>query len=82
MGFPTTERAISPRAGRIDQLLTKSDIADLAKVRERTVSGWHQRGRMPAPVASIGKLLRWRRSDILAWLGMSDAEAGQVERRG
>jgi excisionase family DNA binding protein len=44
-------------------LLTKEDVAALLKVQPRTINEWQRQGRFPAPVR-LGRLRRWRRSDL------------------
>lgn len=42
-------------------------VAQLANVPLRTVYAWRSKGYLP-PAYRLGKHVRWRRSDIEAWL--------------
>jgi len=50
------------------ELLTTSQVAKLINAGERTVWRWSRSGRMPAPVR-IGGAVRFRRQEILEWIG-------------
>lgn len=49
------------------ELLTTAEVAKLVNAGERSVWRWSRSGAMPAPVR-IGASVRYRRSEILAWL--------------
>lgn len=51
-------------------LLTRADVAELLGVRHETVTRWYIDGNagFPKPSRLGGKLLRWRRGDIDAWI--------------
>mgnify|MGYP001381723934 CR=1 FL=1 len=49
------------------QLMTLADMCELLGVSESTAYYWRQIGKGPRG-ARIGKKLRYRRADVLAWL--------------
>jgi excisionase family DNA binding protein len=49
------------------ELLTTSQVAKMLNVGERSVWRWSHSYRMPASVR-IGNAVRFRRSEILAWI--------------
>jgi predicted DNA-binding transcriptional regulator AlpA len=57
----------SEHTGAREELLTAREVAERAKVNVRTVRNWSRDGRAPKP-QSVAGVLRWRRSDIDAWL--------------
>ncbi len=48
-------------------------------VSRATVMRWRDNGTLPSPVRLPGRMLRWRRSDIEAWVA-SDGRVGQDNR--
>jgi len=50
-----------------ERLLSVRDLAVLLQVSERAVWSWLASGRLPAAVR-VGRLVRWRASDVEAWL--------------
>lgn len=50
------------------ELLTKSDMAKLMQYSEKQIQNLVKAGSIPAPIY-IGKHPRWRRSEIMAFLG-------------
>jgi excisionase family DNA binding protein len=53
-----------------EELLTASEVADLARVSERTVRRWRDDGILPA--VKIGRVARYRRVDVDRLLTPSD----------
>jgi excisionase family DNA binding protein len=49
-----------------DQLMSVRDLADYLQVDMSTVYLWSQRGQVPA--MKVGRMWRYRRSEIDAWL--------------
>jgi PTS system nitrogen regulatory IIA component len=49
-----------------DQLMSVRDLADYLQVDVSSVYLWSQRGQIPA--LKVGRMWRYRRSDIEAWL--------------
>ena len=49
-----------------DSLLTVPEVADLLRVQESTVYTWAESGALP--VYRVGRLLRFRSSEVEAWL--------------
>ncbi len=64
----------------LDELLTVQQVAELTKFSRGRVYRLAARGVLPAPIR-IGHRVRWRRSDLLAWLASAPArtaaEAGR-----
>lgn len=48
------------------ELLTVTEVADLLRVRPSTVYSWSETGVLPT--FRVGRLLRFKRSQIEAWL--------------
>jgi predicted DNA-binding transcriptional regulator AlpA len=55
-----------PRTAR-DELLSPDQLAAELDVSPRTLPGWRLRGLGP-PYVKVGALVRYRRSDVDAWL--------------
>lgn len=53
-------------------LLTIDDMAALLRVSTRTLRSWRHEGELPQPLKIHGAL-RWRRSDVDAWIAQKDA---------
>ena len=53
--------------GARSELLNVKDVADLLSCSPRTIYRLADSGRMPHPLR-LGTLVRWRRSDLYAWL--------------
>lgn len=58
-----------------DQLLSPSELADRLSVPVSTIYDWHLRGRGPARI-KVGRHVRYRSSDIEAWLDANRSTAG------
>lgn len=50
-----------------DELLDRAQLCALLKIPASTPYAWRYRGVGP-PAMKVGKHLRWRRSDVDAWL--------------
>jgi excisionase family DNA binding protein len=55
------------RAGSPPELVDVADVAQMLSASERTVWRLADAGKIPAPVR-IGRLVRWSRQAILAWI--------------
>jgi prophage regulatory protein len=56
-----------PRADSAE-LLRKRDILQWLGVTADTLARWRRAGRFPQPLQIGPRVIRWRRSDIVAWL--------------
>ena len=59
--------------------MSVKDVADALAVSERTVWRLAAVGEIPQPM-SIGRLKRWRRSTLEAWLARQESEATRQHR--
>jgi excisionase family DNA binding protein len=60
------------------EVLTIGEAAALLRIEERTMARWIvERG---VPCAKVGKLLRFRRSALLAWLGEQEQATAATRR--
>lgn len=51
-----------------DQLLTRRQAADLLCIAEGTLAVWTSTNRYPLPYVKVGRAVRYRRSDIDAFI--------------
>jgi excisionase family DNA binding protein len=59
-----------------DELLTPDDVAEMLDVSPQTLASWRTTGRYDLPFLRIGRLVRYRRSDIEDFLeGFEDSDA-------
>jgi excisionase family DNA binding protein len=59
-----------------DQLLTPDEVADLFDVSPQTLASWRTTGRYDLPFLKIGRLVRYRASDVQEFLeGLDASEA-------
>lgn len=49
-------------------LLTDAQVAQLLDVSPKTLATWRSTGRYALPFLRIGARIRYRKSDVLAWL--------------
>lgn len=49
-------------------LINRAQFAALAKTPTRTLTRWADRGLVPPPVIRLGNVVRWRESDVVAFL--------------
>ena len=59
-----------------DQLMSVRDVAEYLQVDMSTVYLWSQRGQMPA--MKVGRMWRYRRAEIDAWLDQRRSPSVQV----
>ena len=57
----------APPADDAPLLLTADALARLLAVSKLSIWRWRSAGRLPAPLR-IGRVIRWRRSEIETWL--------------
>jgi predicted DNA-binding transcriptional regulator AlpA len=60
----TAPSSPQPTAEAID----RAAVAELLSISKTTAKAWEADGRLPAPVIHIGRVLRWNRLELLAWL--------------
>jgi excisionase family DNA binding protein len=58
-----------------DELKTTDELAKKLKIKPKTLSEWLSAGKGP-PFIRLGKVIRYRESDIKAWL---DSQSENVE---
>jgi predicted DNA-binding transcriptional regulator AlpA len=63
-------------AAEADELLTLSELAELAGVKTATAKQWGKRGQLPAPWAWTPAGRLWRREDVEEWLAARAALSG------
>ena len=61
-------------------LLAVGDVARLLNVSRLTVFRWRSAGRLPLPV-KIGRVVRWRRSEIETWIAQGCPNSRGPARR-
>jgi len=62
-----------------DPLLTPFEAAAYIGVSENTLSVWRCVGRYAIPFIKVGRLVRYRRSDLEAWLESRTHTSGATE---
>lgn len=50
------------------QVLNESQAAEFLGVKPQTLSVWRSTGRYDLPFVRVGRLIRYRRTDLEAWL--------------
>lgn len=58
----------SPPAEDPQQFLTRTDVAALLRISERTVDRYVRQGLLPIPTRFSRKAVRWHRLSLLSWL--------------
>jgi excisionase family DNA binding protein len=51
-----------------DQLLTSEQAADLLQISEQTLRCWRTTKRYMIPSIQVGRCVRYRRTDLIAWI--------------
>jgi prophage regulatory protein len=59
-----------------DRLLTRPQVEFLVGLGRSTLYQWMAEGRFPKPVRVGNRLVRWRLSDIDAWVQARETKAG------
>ena len=57
-------------------LLSEQEAADLLTCSPGTLSVWRSTGRYNLPFLKIGRMVRYRRTDLVAWLEKRTHETG------
>jgi excisionase family DNA binding protein len=57
-------------------LLSEQEAAELLTVAPGTLSVWRSTGRYNLPFLKVGRKVRYRRADLLAWLDNRTRESG------
>ncbi|NUZ06742.1 helix-turn-helix domain-containing protein [Piscinibacter koreensis] len=63
------------QAGEVEPLLTSEDVAARLRVSPATVTTWRSRGSQAIPFIKVGRLVRYRASDLAAYLEGRSREA-------
>jgi excisionase family DNA binding protein len=53
---------------RTDRMMTTAEAAEYLGVRPQTLSVWRSNKRYPIPFIKVGQGVRYRKSDLDAWL--------------
>ncbi len=64
-----------------DPLLFPKNTAEILKVRETTLATWRSKKTVPLPYLKIGKLIRYRKSDVDAFLDFCSQGGRDEEER-
>ena len=59
---------LSMSATAVEKLLNDDQAADLLGIRPQTLAVWRMTGRHSLPFVRVGRAVRYRMSDLLAWL--------------
>jgi excisionase family DNA binding protein len=51
-----------------DELLSEAATAELLGVQPNTLAAWRSKGSQSLPFVRVGRLVRYRRQDVNAWL--------------
>ena len=70
----------APQVDAAPMLLTADAVAKLLCVSRLTVFRWRSAGRLPLPV-KIGRVVRWRRSEIETWIAQGCPNSRGPARR-
>jgi predicted DNA-binding transcriptional regulator AlpA len=70
----THAAALEATEQRTDHLVTETEAAVLMGLAPRTLQSWRQHGRGPRYIRVSARAVRYRRSDLLAWI--TDREDG------
>lgn len=52
-----------------DRILRRPEVEALVGIKRSTLYDWMAQGAFPKPVALGVRLVGWRQSDVIAWLG-------------
>lgn len=67
----------------VRDMLTENQAAEMIGLQPGTLTNWRSRGVYGLPFVKVGRLVRYRRSDVEKWLasrtGTSVAELSEVE---
>jgi excisionase family DNA binding protein len=59
---------LRPERPTLGDLIPAQSVAGMLGCSVRTVHRLRDAGKMPAPVQISGRLVRWRRADVEAWI--------------
>lgn len=62
-----------------NELLDENQAAELLTVTPGTLSVWRSTGRYNLPFVKVGRKVRYRRSDLVAWLDTRVRQSGSTE---
>jgi predicted DNA-binding transcriptional regulator AlpA len=69
---PTLQKEAFVKPGTLSAahsyLVTVFDLADMLGVDQATIRRWCITDKLPPPLKLAGKVLRWKRAEIVAWL--------------
>lgn len=71
-----TTQTLSQIVARARELLDEKQAADYLAVSPGTLSVWRSTGRYRLPFVKVGRLVRYRISDLDAWLEARSRESG------
>lgn len=60
-----------------NDLLDSAEISQIINVAEGTLAVWRSTGRYALPYIKVGRLVRYRRADIEAWLDRRKKVSGK-----
>jgi len=63
-----------PDTEELDTLLTVKDVAEILSIGVRTVWRWRALGKIPSPVRLTRQTLRWKASQLQAYLDKTEPE--------
>ncbi len=62
----------------VDRLLTRPEAAERLGVKSQTLAIWHSCGRYNLPAIKVGRCIRYRESDLAAWLEQRTIHGGAL----
>jgi excisionase family DNA binding protein len=71
-----TTQTLSQIVGRTRELLDEKQAAEHLTVSPGTLSVWRSTGRYNLPFVKVGRMVRYRLSDLDAWLDARARETG------
>lgn len=80
--MPTANPSIGEIVQRGHDLLDEKKAAEFLSVAPGTLSVWRSVGRYSIPFLKVGHLVRYRRSDLEAWLESRTRSTGATAYRG
>jgi excisionase family DNA binding protein len=66
---------------QLPELLTPTEAAGLLRTTVDTLAVWRSTGRHAIPFVKLGRAVRYRRADLLAWLDARSATSTGEARR-
>ena len=62
-----------------DGLLTRREVERICKTSRSSIYCWMRRGTFPLPLKLAAKTVRWRRSEVEAWLSTRPLARGEFD---